>query len=103
MDGSQRTTVIDRNITWPNCLAIDQERKKLYWTDAGTRTIEMSDYDGRNRQVLISLDLPHPFGLALHGNRIYWTDWTEHTIQSADKVTGRDRKIILQGLEILLD
>ncbi|XP_035222365.1 low-density lipoprotein receptor-related protein 4-like, partial [Stegodyphus dumicola] len=53
--------------------------------------------------VLISLDLPHPFGLALHGNRIYWTDWTEHAIQSADKVTGRDRKIILQGLEILLD
>ncbi|GFS94300.1 low-density lipoprotein receptor-related protein 4 [Nephila pilipes] len=54
-------------------------------------------------QVLISLDLPHPFGLALYGDSIYWTDWTEHTIQSANKVTGKDRKIILQGREILLD
>ncbi|XP_042909584.1 low-density lipoprotein receptor-related protein 4 [Parasteatoda tepidariorum] len=103
MDGSQRTVVIDRNLTWPNCLAIDQERKKLYWTDAGTRTIEMVDYDGRNRQVLISLALPHPFGLALYGDSIYWTDWTEHNIQSANKVSGKDRKIIFQGLEILLD
>ncbi|GFY63940.1 low-density lipoprotein receptor-related protein 4 [Trichonephila inaurata madagascariensis] len=55
------------------------------------------------KEVLISLDLPHPFGLALYGDSIYWTDWTEHTIQSANKVTGKDRKIILQGREILLD
>ncbi|KAG8187374.1 hypothetical protein JTE90_016920 [Oedothorax gibbosus] len=103
MDGSQRTLVIDRNLTWPNCLAIDQQRRRLYWTDAGTRTIESCDYDGQGRQVLIKIDLPHPFGLALHDDSIYWTDWTEHTIQSANKITGKDRKVIFQGLEILLD
>lgn len=51
MDGTVRTTVIDVNLTWPNCLAMDRELQKLYWTDAGTRKIEVSDLDGKNRQV----------------------------------------------------
>lgn len=55
MDGSARTIIVERNLTWPNCLSLDIERQRLYWTDAGTRTIEVCDYNGKNRQVGFSL------------------------------------------------
>lgn len=52
MDGTGRIAIVEKNLTWPNCLSLDIERQKLYWTDAGRKTIEVSDYDGKNRQVL---------------------------------------------------
>lgn len=52
MDGSGRAVIVERNLTWPNCLSLDIELQRLYWTDASTRTIEVSDYNGKNRQVL---------------------------------------------------
>lgn len=53
MDGSGRVTLISNNLTWPNGLAIDLERGRLYWTDGGTKAIEYSNLDGKHRTVLI--------------------------------------------------
>ncbi|XP_022244841.1 low-density lipoprotein receptor-related protein 4-like isoform X1 [Limulus polyphemus] len=103
MDGSQRVIIVEHNLTWPNGLAIDYEKEKLYWADAGMKTIELSGLDGRNRKVLIASDLPHPFGLALFEDLVYWTDWEKFSIQSANKKTGKDRAIVLAGLENLMD
>uniref|UniRef100_T1IRJ2 EGF-like domain-containing protein n=1 Tax=Strigamia maritima TaxID=126957 RepID=T1IRJ2_STRMM len=102
MDGSVRTVIVGQNLTWPNGLAIDYENEKLYWTDAGMKTIELSDLNGGNRRVLITVDLPHPFGLTLHEDRIYWTDWDAQSIQSADKIRGDQRTVedvIAKGLD----
>ena len=46
----------------------------------------MCDYDGGNRRVVLSDMMPHPFGLTLLGDYLYWTDWHEHVVQRADKV-----------------
>lgn len=54
MDGSERRDLINVNLTWPNGLAIDFEKKRLYWADGGTSKIEYSDLDGKHRTVLIS-------------------------------------------------
>ena len=51
MDGSNRQVLISQNLTWPNGLALDYEYRKLYWTDAGSKTIQYADLDGTNRQV----------------------------------------------------
>ena len=50
MDGSQRRTIIS-DLKWPNGLSVDFDLQRLYWTDAGSRTIEHSDLFGGNRQV----------------------------------------------------
>ena len=73
MDGLDRNVIVTRNLTWPNGLAIDYEHSRLYWADAGMKTIEYSNLDGRGRKVLIGSHLPHPFGLTLHQDKIYWT------------------------------
>ena len=50
MDGSQRASIVT-GVTWPNGLSIDFDLQRLYWTDAGRKTIEHSDLHGGNRQV----------------------------------------------------
>lgn len=51
MDASSRIVIISSNLTWPNGLAIDYETKRLYWADAGMKTIEYGNFDGSGRQV----------------------------------------------------
>ncbi|XP_057187146.1 low-density lipoprotein receptor-related protein 4 isoform X1 [Triplophysa rosa] len=103
MDASERTVIISTNLTWPNGLAIDYQTQRLYWADASVKTIEFGNFDGSGRQVLIGSQLLHPFGLTLHEDRIYWTDWQSKSIQSADKLTGLDRKTLAENLENLMD
>ena len=52
MDGKDREVIVHQNLTWPNGLAIDYEMERLYWADAGTKTIEYADLDGNNRKVI---------------------------------------------------
>ncbi|XP_070536212.1 low-density lipoprotein receptor-related protein 4-like [Ptychodera flava] len=108
MDGQDRMVIVhgggpEKNLTWPNGLTIDYDQDKLYWADAGSKTIEYSDLDGNNRRVFISTQLLHPFGLALYEDSIYWTDWQTKSIQSADKITGLQRETIRADLENLMD
>lgn len=51
MDASNRVVIISTNLTWPNGLAIDYETQRLYWADAGMKTIEFGNFDGSGRQV----------------------------------------------------
>lgn len=55
MDASGRQVIISSNLTWPNGLAIDYESQRLYWADAGMKTIEYSGLDGSKRKVSIPL------------------------------------------------
>lgn len=54
-------------------------------------------------QVLIGTQLPHPFGLTVHEDQLYWTDWQSKSIQSADKNTGLGRHTLAENLENLMD
>ena len=54
-------------------------------------------------QILLSEGVPHPFGIAVHNDLIYWTDWVTHNIESANKLNSSDRRVVLGGLENLMD
>lgn len=54
MDGSQRLPLVTTNLKWPNGLAIDHDKGRLYWADGGTKAIEYATLDGKHRTVLIS-------------------------------------------------
>jgi len=42
MDGSGRRVIVTEDLQWPNGLALDNERGKVYWCDARTHKIEVS-------------------------------------------------------------
>lgn len=81
INGTQRTTerIITTGLVSPDGLACDWLGRKLYWTDAETNRIEVSNLDGSYRKVLYWMDLDQPRAIALdpfHGF-MYWTDWGE--------------------------
>ena len=47
--------------------------------------------------------LPHPFGIAVHGEHVYWTDRKLDAILMANKETGEGVTTVRQNLEDLMD
>ena len=45
-------------------------------------------------QVVLKNEPVHPFGLAVYGDYIFWTDWVRRAVLRADKYTGGDMKVL---------
>ena len=54
-------------------------------------------------QTLLDEGLPHPFGIAVHGDHIFWTDRKLNAIQMANKLTGEGVTVLRDNLEDLMD
>ena len=67
--------------------------------------IEMCDYTGENRQVLIEIDYrrSHTYGLTVTGNYMYWTDGPNSGIYRAEKRVGAKETLIIGNLSGLMD
>nr|XP_040223812.2 low-density lipoprotein receptor-related protein 4 isoform X2 [Anopheles coluzzii] len=103
MDGTGRFTLVSENLQWPNGLALDVDKQRLYFLDGGTKSLEYVNYDGTGRNRLITEGLKHPFGLDVYEKRVYWTDWDTHSIQVANMYNGHDRRTILANNTDLMD
>ena len=104
MDGSDRKNVITTDIKWPNGLAVDYNKPRLYWLDAHKEfsRLESSDLDGNDRKKLISSSLPHPFSITIHGNRVFWTDWERMSIESCNKNNGHEKWLVKDEIKSLM-
>lgn len=120
LNGANVLVIIGSDIKTPNGLAIDHRAEKLYFSDATLDKIERCEYDGSSRyvsealppffcrlscdspltassvflQVLLKSEPVHPFGLAVYGDYIFWTDWVRRAVLRADKYTGGDMKML---------
>lgn len=123
LNGANVLVIIGLDIKTPNGLAIDHRAEKLYFSDATLDKIERCEYDGSSRyvrqlfnfsfgsavnasvfcemmlmcfplQVLLKNEPVHPFGLAVYGDYIFWTDWVRRAVLRADKYTGGDMKVL---------
>ena len=103
MDGSARRPIVTGSLVWPNGLTIDRVTNRLFWVDASLDKIEVSDLDGRNRQLIMSsADNIHPYGLAVYLDMLYWTDWNTTSISSFN-LSSRNREIVVRGLQKPMD
>ncbi|KAK6105057.1 Low-density lipoprotein receptor domain class A family protein [Brugia pahangi] len=101
MDGNNRTVIISGEmIKWPNGLALDILEQRLYWADAKVKLIMSCDYWGQHiRLVLRSHErVKHPFSLTVFEERLYWTDWDQEGVLTANKFTGSDFKTVMNGV-----
>lgn len=51
MDGTNRSTIVEDKITWPNGLTLDFINDRIYWADAREDYIEFTSLDGSNRHT----------------------------------------------------
>ncbi|KAG7275698.1 hypothetical protein CRUP_011325 [Coryphaenoides rupestris] len=65
--------------------------------------IERGDPDGTNRITIVT-GLSHPWGVAVHGNYLYFTDRDFEVIERVDKASGANRVVLrdnVSGLRVL--
>ncbi|XP_072033433.1 uncharacterized protein [Amphiura filiformis] len=98
MNGTNRQTLVDSGLGWPNGIALDLTENYIYWCDALTNKIERSGLTGENRTTVIDFGDPgftvHPFGIAVHGSYLYWTDWKQRSLLRANKADGSRNQTI---------
>nr|XP_054761024.1 sortilin-related receptor-like [Lytechinus pictus] len=103
MDGANVTMLITTGVYWPNGLAIDDQSSHIFWTDAHFDRIESAWLDGSHRVVLRDQDTPHPFSIGVYKNKIYWDDWSQLSIQSANKYNGGDVQTVVRNMSSAMD
>jgi low density lipoprotein receptor-related protein 5/6 len=57
--------VVTTDLISPAGHACDWLAQKLYWTDSGTKCIEVATINGENRKVLFSYDIVQPRDIAV--------------------------------------
>ncbi|CAD6194736.1 unnamed protein product [Caenorhabditis auriculariae] len=95
MDGTNfRVILQDRTIRWPNALAVDAMALRLYFGDANRDYIGSCDYDGSRRRIVMR-NVRHIFSMFVFDDYLYWSDWHNHTVERAHKITAENRKVII--------
>ena len=100
MDGSGRQILVKRGLHWPNGLTLDEANNRLYWVDAYLNTLEYYDLERHTITTLMEdgYKLPHPFGLTLFEDHLYWTDWWLDVVNRAEKKTLSNMTVVAKGL-----
>ncbi|KAK2108852.1 Low-density lipoprotein receptor- protein 2 [Saguinus oedipus] len=95
MDGTSVKTLFTGNLEHLECVTLDIGEQKLYWAVTGRGVIERGNVDGTGRMILIH-ELSHPWGIAVYGSFLYYSDEQYEAIERVDKATGAN-KIVLRN------
>ncbi|XP_016097815.1 low-density lipoprotein receptor-related protein 1B-like [Sinocyclocheilus grahami] len=96
MDGSDRKVVVSRGLERPVSVTVDILTDRLYWTDEKLRCIGSATLDGENIRLLQLSEMPKLFSVAVFNDMVYWSDTHRRSVQGANKLTGKNRKVLLK-------
>lgn len=99
MDGSNRKDLVTTKVGWPAGITLDLVSKRVYWVDSRYDYIETVTYDGIQRKTVArggSL-IPHPFGISLFEEHVFFTDWTKMAVMKANKFTETNPQVYHQS------
>lgn len=71
----------------PFHFAVDEAASKLYWSDAGSKRIEFSNFDRANRKLFTGSDKA-PLSIALIADNLHWVSQRSESIRYRNK-TGK--------------
>ncbi len=98
MDGTNRTAIITDKIFWPNGLAIDLIKERLYFADSHLDYIESCDYWGQKRTLILGNDLTlhHPHSLSIFENNIFWVDRSHKQLIKLDRFDSKNKTAMFE-------
>ena len=100
MDGRDLSVIVTE-LGYPKGIAIDFQSSRLYWADSGYNRVQSSNLGGTDIQTVFQLPTDSGvFGIALHGGRIYCTDWKSKQLQSFT-MAGQDVRMLHEDTQRL--
>nr|XP_012637337.1 low-density lipoprotein receptor-related protein 2 [Microcebus murinus] len=105
MDGTSLKVLFTGNLEHLEFITLDIEEQKLYWAVTGRGVIESGNVDGTGRTILVH-QLSHPWGIAVFGSFLYYTDEHYEVIERVEKATGANKVVLrdnipdLRGLRV---
>lgn len=106
MDGTSRDTLVSKLnngnilIYWPVSLTYYKEKRKLYWLDALSQTIDSVNLDGTRVHEQKKLGNSYAQSMTVLSNTIYWTDNIKSSIESLNADSTdivRDTKVFYRS------
>ncbi|OBS58951.1 hypothetical protein A6R68_09924, partial [Neotoma lepida] len=105
MDGKSLKILFTGNLEHLEFVTLDIQEQKLYWAVTSRGVIERGNVDGTERMILVH-HLAHPWGLAVHGSFLYYSDEQYEVIERVDKSSGSNKVVLrdnvpnLRGLRV---
>ncbi|XP_072376430.1 low-density lipoprotein receptor-related protein 4 [Diabrotica undecimpunctata] len=89
-------TIVNKNLSSPDGIAVDWIANNIYWTNTGHKIIEVARLDGSHRKTIISKYLCDPRSIALYPKvgLMFWSDWGQPKIERA-YLDGSRRTILV--------
>ncbi|XP_076032242.1 vitellogenin receptor Yl-like [Oratosquilla oratoria] len=72
LDGKNIWTLVNSGIVQCGDLALDEIKKRVYWSDIKLNVIEMVSFEGNGRQRIKNTMVYNPVGLGILENKLYW-------------------------------
>ncbi|ERE90844.1 low-density lipoprotein receptor-related protein 4 [Cricetulus griseus] len=107
MDGSSRKMLVNEGLGQPTSIALDQLSWKIFWSDAKFHCIGSANLDGSGISMMQLTQIKSPFSVAVFEDELFWSDLKTRTIQRVEKITGKDRAVLIKrsgqpfGLKIM--
>ncbi|KAH7699129.1 Protein T13C2.6 a [Aphelenchoides avenae] len=85
---------------WPHGLTLDLAARRLYWVEANgeatrKKGIYSSDYWGNDvKTITQSVTISNPLAIAMHDDRIYWTEFLRHQVLTVSKDGGHASVVV---------
>ncbi|XP_068612657.1 nidogen-2 [Brachionichthys hirsutus] len=96
--GAEPELLISANLVSPEGLAVDVNRRLMFWVDSNPDMIESSNLDGSGRRTLFDTDLVNPRAIIAVSSTgtLYWTDWNREAPKiESSTVDGRSRRLVV--------
>ncbi|KAL3858988.1 hypothetical protein ACJMK2_009232, partial [Sinanodonta woodiana] len=97
LDGRNVTTIV-RDVGKVQSISADWVSNHIYWTDSQRKTVEIANYDGSGRRILVSTDLQQPQAVIVDPlfGFIFWFDQKLNKIERS-LLDGSHRRIIVKS------
>jgi low density lipoprotein-related protein 2 len=94
--------IAERDLGWPNALAIDYYSDRLFWGDAHLNEIGWMDLqDGVHRRHKIPVKrTSHVASITVYDQFLFWSDWNLRQVIRAEKWTGRNESVLVTTLQL---
>uniref|UniRef100_A0A7N6B2D2 Nidogen 2a (osteonidogen) n=1 Tax=Anabas testudineus TaxID=64144 RepID=A0A7N6B2D2_ANATE len=96
--GAEPEILINTNLVSPEGLALDVNRRLMFWVDSNPDVIESSNLDGSGRRTLFDTHLVNPRAIIVVSSTgtLYWTDWNRDAPKiESSSVDGRNRRTVV--------